>query len=641
MIMKKISLFAAIMAGLLAVGCVQKEETAPAQVEGNKIKLTIHADYPQQSPDTKVAFGEGEKPGLVWTGNEKLAVLVGTPEVTTDKASGLQLMLNSVAPGVFSGEIDLGNFTTADIQGIVVPAESGAFYTWNSSKSRVFMPLAAEQTQEKNGVFNPEYVPFVAQFTADSLGTPNADGSYTLDGVQLLSGTDLVQFNVYGKHPFMESGEILKSVKITTNNRIVGEVRWDMGATGTPGSNSAGAQYVVANMTEQYTIADKTQPDGIKLFASVVMGGNRTFSKIEVVTDKAEYVKTISKTLPASVMTVLNVHRIGVDLSTFDRLGSGISYSVDGGDSWIAELPETLNGTLAVKTADGGKVTSEVLDVIVAKINAQTTPVALDMSQAEYEAVAFPAVFAGNEDACNTTLKSIKFPSNVTEVVESAFIYCSALETVELDKITTLGKQAFRYSGLKNVRVDKQVTSISTHVFADCYNLESAYFNATDSGLADVGSNSSNPDNNYNTFMFKSEIEHTTDFTLTIGPDSWLPRYCLQNNSNAVKVIFEYSGTKDRKYGNNALVRAQYIHTIICKGTTVPGLPYANIDAGKISQNVPETVTKYFVVPDGCSDLYINHNTTNYGLYTTLVGKAGFTLIEQSAYDALQAGDQN
>jgi len=651
MIMKKISLFAAIMAGLLAVGCVQKEDVAPAQAEGNKIMLTIQADYPS-SPDTKVAFGEGEEPELVWTGNETMSVLIGRTGTkenpTTSKATGLQVTLNSIAPGIFSGEVDLGEFAIDDIQAVAVPAEIGAFYSWNSSADRVMIPLATAQTQTVNGVFNPAYVPFMAKCTSDSLSVDAASGIYKVSGLQLSTGTDLVQFNVYGKNKYMQDNEVLKSVKITTNNRITGEVRWNIGSTGAPGSNSSGPKYVQVNYEGTETIADKTNENGIKVFASVVCGGSRPISEVEIVTDKATYVKSINKSLSTKNLTKLAVYRVALDLSTFARVGSGLSYSVNGGENWLTEIPSVLNGSLAVKTDEGCLIASENLSEIKAVIDAQTAPVALDMSQAQYEATAFPAVFAGTADAPNTTLKSIEFPSNVTEVVASAFIYCSALEAVNLDKITTLGKQAFRYSGLKSVRVDKQVTSISTHVFADCYDLESAYFNATDSGLADIGSNDNNPNNNYNVFMFaKSGMEHTTDFTLTIGPDSRLPRYCLQNNNNVVKIIFEYSGTKDRKFGNNALVRANYIHTIICKGTTDPGLPYANIDVTQLSQNVPDTVTKYFVVPDGCSELYKNHNTPeeasagNYGLYTYLVQNAGFTLIEQSAYDALQAGDQN
>ena len=192
--MKKISLFAAFMAGLLAVGCVQKEDVAPAQAEGNKIMLTIQADYPS-SPDTKVSFGEGDKPGLVWTGNETMSVLIGRTGTkenpTTSKATGLQVTLNSIAPGVFSGEVDLGEFGIDDIQAVAVPAEIGAFYSWNSSADRVMIPLAAAQTQTVNGVFNPVYVPFMAKCTSDILTVDASSGIYKVSGLQL---SDFRQF---------------------------------------------------------------------------------------------------------------------------------------------------------------------------------------------------------------------------------------------------------------------------------------------------------------------------------------------------------------------------------------------------------------------------------------------------------------
>lgn len=641
MIMKKISLFAAIMAGLLAVGCVQKEDVAPAQAEGNKIMLTIQADYPS-SPGTKVAFGEGEEPELVWTGNETMSVIIGRTGTkenpTTSKETGLQVTLNSIAPGIFSGEVDLGEFAIDDIQAVTVPAEIGSFYRWTDSKDRMMIPLAAEQTQSVNGVFNPAYVPFMAKCTSDSLSVDAASGVYRINGLQLFTGTDLVQFNVYGKNQNMQDGEVLKSVKITATNRITGEVRWDIGKDGAPGSNSAGPKYVQVNYEGAETIADKTNENGIKVFASVVCGGSRSITEVEVTTDKATYVKYIEKSLPTTSLTTFSVNRIALDLSTFVRVGSGLSYSVDGGENWLTAIPSELNGTLAVKTDEGCLITSENLSEIKAAIDAQTAPVALDLSLAQYGTTAFPAVFAGTADAHNTTLKSIKFPSNVTEVAAGAFYYCEGLESVDLSNITTLGDNAFRNTGLITLRVDKQVVSMGTYVFADCFSLRELYFNAQDPVFKNFGSSNRK---DYFTFCFSSgSAEHTHDLVATIGPDIQLPRYCFRQNANLSTIIFEYSGDTNLRMGNNSVFRAYYLKTVICKGTT--GTVHINDGLTDVGSKLPEGTNKYIVVPDGCTEKYSTFmssgtNSTN----TSGWAYCGFTLIEQSAYDALQAGDQN
>ena len=637
MIMKTMKIFAAMMASVLAFSCVQKDEIVPQAGSDNKINLTIQVDYPQTDAMTKVVFDNQEVPQLQWTGDETLALLVGKSNTTTKASDGLQIPLKSIAPGVFSGEVDLGEFTLEDIQGVAVPAEGGTFFGYNNSANRINMPIPAEQTQTVNGVFNPLYVPFFAKFTKENLGVADSDGAYKIGGVELSHGTDLVQMNVYGKHADMLDTEVLKSVKIVTNNRITGEARWtitdDLTNTGL-GSSSTGPAYVQVNFEGNETIADKTKDNGVKLYASVVLGGTRTFTNVEVTTDKATYTKDISQSIgPATNRLVFNVHRIGLNLSTFERVVvGGEEYSVDGGNTWVGQMPASLNGKLAVRTSEGTAFSSETLKAIKSLIDASAEPVTLDLSGAEYEDDNFPDLFKATAETPNTTLKSIKFPSNVTAIAAKAFQYCKALESVDLSTLATLGDYAFGNTGLVNLVVDSNITSLGKNTFENCFDLETLYFNANDPLFKNFG-NSNRVD--FYTFRFSSEVEPTKNLVATIGPFVQLPRYCFRQNSNLRKIIFEYNGEEDLRIGNNSLLRTFYLETIICKSEE-GGCIYCSDGLTYIGTKLPEGTAKYIVVPDGCLDDYskmmesgINETSTSGWAYL------GFQLIEQSAYDAL------
>lgn len=612
-------IFAAMMASVLAVSCVQKDEIAPEVTSGNKINLTIQVDYPQANPATKVAFDNQEIPQLQWTGDETASVLIGKLVETTSAATGRQVTLNSVPgkPGVFSGEVDLGDFTLEDIHGLVVPAENGAFFGYNNSANRINMLISNTQTQKQNGVFNPEFVPFLVELDAATLGEPS-NNAYSVSGLQLGSGSDLLQFNVFGKHPSMASDEVLKSIKVTASDKITGQSRMTLGQT-TFGSN--GSNFVTVNYEGTETIADKTRENGIKVFASVIIGGNRTFTNVEITTNKKVYTKTINGVISSAEKTVydeLKVHRIAFDLSTFNTDG-GVQYSSDNGSSWDSELPETLGGSLAVKTSAGGSLSEQNLAEIAAFIAEQSNAVALDMSQAEYSSSTFPKVFAGTADAPNTALKSVKFPSNISEVVAEAFMYCTALESVDLTGIESIGNSAFRWAGLKTLTVPNTLSKLGTYIFADNASLTSVYFDAKMPDTTDK--------TNFYTFYITS-TEHTTDLTITVGPSissSYrVPRTCFRHNNNLKELVVE-SCLSMRNY---ALRECEYLETITFKSTDAeviskfacPTLWDKAADA-KLGTKVE---TRQIVVPNGLLDKY-SANT----MVAKIAADASYQIVEE------------
>lgn len=619
MIMKTIKIFAVMMASVLAVSCVQKDEIVPEVTSGNKINLTVQLDYPQANVATKVAFDNQNTPQLQWTGNETASVLIGKLVETTNAATGRQVTLNSVPgkPGVFSGEVDLGDFTVEDIHGLVVPAENGAFFGYNNSANRINMLLPNTQTQKQNGVFNPDYVPFVVEINAATLGAPSAENAYSVSGLQLGSASDLIQFNIYGKHPYMAADEVIKSVKVTASDKITGETRMTLGQTGL---GSAGSKFVTVNYEGTETVADKTRENGIKLFASVVIGGNRTFTNVEITTNKKVYTKSINATISKSDATsydVLKVHRVAFDLSTFNTEG-GVLYSTDNGTSWDSELPETLSGKLAVKTSAGGAIADENLAEIAAFIAEQSVAVALDMSQAEFCSTTFPKVFAGTADTPNTTLKSVKFPSNIKEIAAEAFMYCSALESVDLTGIESIGNSAFRWANLKTLNVPNTLSTLGTYIFADNTSLTSVYFDAKMPDTSDK--------TNFYTF-YNTSTEHTVDLVITVGPSinsSYrVPRTCFRHNNNLKELVVEnYLIMR-----NYALRECEYLETITCKSTDAEviskfacGTLWDKAADAKLGTKVE---TRQIVVPSGCLDKYAANT-----MIAKIVSDAGFEIVE-------------
>ena len=316
---------------------------------------------------------------------------------------------------------------------------------------------------------------------------------------------------------------------------------------------------------------------------------------------------------------------------------AAVQYSEDGIE-WSNDIPSEFS-SLHLKTNDEAVLTASVLTEVAGMIARQSSPVSLYLGDVAYESETFPAVFKAAEDSPNTSLKSIIFPSNITVIDDEAFFHCAALESVDLGNIVDIGDAAFRYSGLKSVRIDKQVTKMGRFSFGNCYNMTEAYFNVPVSNIP----TSSSTANNWHVFGWETQgLEKTNDFTLTIGPDSTLPRYMCADNHNLVKLILEYDGTADREFCNNALNRTWYLATVVCHGKTGQMLqPQEPVVGEKV------TGTKYLVVPDGCTDAYKNH-TSEDSMYHKFcceftykennVEKThnnGFRIIEQSAYDAL------
>lgn len=72
------------------------------------------------------------------------------------------------------------------------------------------------------------------------------------------------------------------------------------------------------------------------------------------------------------------------------------------------------------------------------------------------------------------TLQSIRLPNTVTTLLDYTFQNCPALQSINLDNITTIGRQCFeRCTQLDNITLNSNLTSISYGCFSQCTSLTS------------------------------------------------------------------------------------------------------------------------------------------------------------------------
>ena len=564
------------------------------------------------NPDaTRFVFNPDDSTKMMWEGNETLGVMIGnTGSKTGDAATYSTQPLATVngRKGVFEGDVTLGSWTTEDIRGIVCPCTEHAWIRYNSDFRIVCRVGSEKQVQAHNNVLNCRYAPVFAEIT---LADFNVNGNtYSIEDKQLRWACSMFRYNIYGKHPQMNNDEIFKSITITcvSSWHLAGTYEWKIGQ-GKAVYNGI-ASFIETELTEECTIADKTQENGIKVFG-VLLPRNTTFIGLKVVTDKATYNKTINYTSTA-LSTPGTVLPVNIDLSTFtSRVASSAEpYSIDGGNTWSSSLP-TASDNFTSFIAKGAELTSADLTAIFDAVKAQAAPVDIDLSQSTYATGIFPAVVGATEGAKNTTIKSIKFPSNIISIAESAFRYCDALESVDLTGIQEIGANAFGYCHLKTVSIPNTVTTIGNQAFRWNFYLDSAYFNAPKvAGTYILAQNDATQDSNPES---KKEV-------IVIGPDvQEVPQYFCRSNALLNKVIFEGNAKMNLQMFSNS----KWLETIVFKSTTPPVMvTEGNLCSNANTGSQISAENKKIIVPAGCKAAFEASAPS-----TELVGR-GYTVVE-------------
>jgi len=626
----------------LAVGCSIEEQTpAAGSDDGQKVKFSLTADFPESCPESKVTL---DRSGLTWTGNETATLIFGKDGANNSNNPNLP----SVAPGVFEGEITIpSGFTIENLRGIVVPGENGANFRGDvaATPARIRMYNAYAQTQSTNGTLNTKHLSLFAELSYSEL-VKDADNKYTLpSGKRLNSGSDLINFTIYGIHPEMEDGEIFKSLRIDSDKVLANRCEYAIGS-GSRYYYANGETYVSVQLTEEVGFSQDKE-NGIKVYLSVLASLERAINKITIKTDKATYVKNISQTLDRSEIARLRVYPVSVNMANGFTRSTDISYSTDGGNTWSTSLPSESYSTLDVRTGNGNKLTESTLKEIALSMDSQDSPVDLNLKEAEYEATIFPAVFKGTETAKCTSIKSIKFPSNVNEIAENAFAYCSSLESVDFTGISTINTKAFYWSGLKTLDIPRTVTSMPGYLtFGCCINLTDVYFDSPAPRIGAAGEGGTNhahfayakltsatgKPTDYLPVEDWPELHPTKDpkCTITFGPNAAaLGRYMFLYNKNIGKIVIQ--GNIGNNIGNYAFRQIQNLHTLDCRlaptplsGTATVSNYYDKLGTRAISNGVECKI----LVPKGQIDTYKTLQP-----FKVLISN-GFTISEGDAEQA-------
>jgi len=309
--MKRLKFSTALLLTFVIAACSKME---PAQ-EGtqNIIKMTISVGA---EDITRVSMSDEGK--MAWEGDESIGVLIGNSS-SSDAATSKVVELKSVTgyKGVFSGNIDLGSFTTADIRGIVYPYDPVNSWVKNKNGIRLVMKIGvAAQTQKENGVFVGKNAPLFAVVGIDDF-TKKGQKEYVLEGKKLSWGCSVVKFLIYGKKASTTVDEYVKSITLsaTSAKRIAGTAEWQI-ASNAFAFNGA-ADQITVNLEEHCTIADKGADDAVVIYMATLPRADAkvTLNKVTVTTDKATYSKTLSY---QTYLKQGEVQPFSLDIASFD-----------------------------------------------------------------------------------------------------------------------------------------------------------------------------------------------------------------------------------------------------------------------------------------------------------------------------------
>ena len=644
---KTLIIVAAAVATLSALVSCQRENPSesPADTEGKYvIKMSVQAtkEMEEVDPDSKISY-DWTSNALAFEDDDKLQIMIGkftddTKTAVTYSNQLLSMKQNNGTFATFEGTINLDPANTgsqvysiSDIKAATVVKSVNNNWRINCRNNNliVYANRKTDLTQAEGGVFSSGNNFFYCDLIKDAV-LDEETGELSASDLTLKPFFSALEFHVWSSNA-VYAAEKVKSVRMDINAASA-RVSTDL--------------YLLASTLAQNHINGRTNYGTVTLTTPAQVGSDKASTlpiwlqahyaampvkKMTITTDRAQYIRTWSTA--KSVGGAKQFYPLYSDIGSENYVRTPyVTYSVDGGTTWAdfdAGLPSgTTYTTLAIKTTNSATIAAADLAAIKSFIDAQASPVALDMSASDYEATVFPDLFKGTSSAENMKLGSIDFPSNVVEIAASAFDYCSALKTVDLSGITRIGTSAFRYSGLVELNVPKTVIYLGNTVFAYCLDLKKVFYNSphyNTSGDPVVSTFSINgntnaknaPTNTYEEFVF--------------GPDAMVPRYCFNGNLRVTKITIQ--GGTNTRLGNNWGIRAVNLAEIVCFGATAPrgqntssisGVDSNGTGLNQFAYNVP-TAQRIIRVPAGKKSVY----EVVYP-WKALVSDRTFTIVEDA-----------
>lgn len=313
-------LVTAVLGSMAVTACNREPVPSGDKPGGKRVRVSVSVEIPPLEDDeTKTTFSGRT---LVWNGDETMDVLIGNYDKGTTHQTEL---LHNNGSNVFEGEftLDTENFTESDMCAVTVPGGKGSKSVKNGTNFIAQMFISEDQVQESDGVMNGEYFPLYA-ILDDAMRTAckTGDGSYKFEGIQLKWGCGVLRFNIYGTHPSMDAGEILKSVKVYSGYGVGQSSMVVISTNNTLYNGKNKIQKVT--LTNGTTIAGKTAENGAVVYMAIAARcPNTEIDKIEIETDKAIYIKDINSSNARWTNGTNHrgkVYQYRLNISTFKRM---------------------------------------------------------------------------------------------------------------------------------------------------------------------------------------------------------------------------------------------------------------------------------------------------------------------------------
>lgn len=317
----KASAFAAVL--LLFAACArQVSPVVEDALPHNVINLTISAERFAESVSedgTRIVTGSDGK--LQWSGDESVGIIFARTGAEANYKYVQELKTLPGHPGVFSGAIDLGEFSMADIIGMVCPCNDQSWGRCHNSYRRIVMQIGAEDyVQQASGEAGWDDVPFFAELSSSDF--EEKDGGYMVSGKEMKCAASLLEFTVYGRHPDGLKNELMYSIRVnaTTTKCAAGTAEWGIKNDVFAFNGNTDKAYLKTYLATPYAIREEGKTTATTYVTALPRGDvsdtKVKFTKVIITTRRAIYEKTISSEM------LLNsgvIQPIKMDIATFTR----------------------------------------------------------------------------------------------------------------------------------------------------------------------------------------------------------------------------------------------------------------------------------------------------------------------------------
>lgn len=420
--MKNNILFTAIAIAVMLLGSCSKTSVETGTVTE---KATLSASI--EDVDTKTTLDGVE---VRWSENDKLA-LYSDSDLTKKEytlTSGI-----GEKKATFTGDLIGGTKFIA-----IYPSKSAVFES-NIPAIRINTPH--NQTYVENGIAD-DLLPMVATGTS-------------LDKMNFTYVGGILRIKL-----FAQTSKKIKSILFSPNNinNISGTVRYSYCFTADKNWATLG-NYGAAPSENNITlncgsVALSTDKNNPTVF-NIVYGGSFSCEDFTVTVESVSGEKMLLSKKGISTFEKGRIKTFNATEFRDNVASENKVIALDGDQEGEPLYSCKSTPSTSVKVLTKNEVlTSADIDHIISIVEKADNAIELDLSESQYTSTTLCTIVSKK-------IRSIKLPSNVTKLQKNAFKGCTALEEIDLTKITTIETYAFDYCAFTTINIPASVTNIS------------------------------------------------------------------------------------------------------------------------------------------------------------------------------------